>query len=151
MQVLAETGLAPNRLELEITERIFLADSSDTLDILHRLKRLGVRISLDDFGTGYSSLSYLRSFPFDKIKIDRSFVCDLADGTDHIAIVHSVISIAQALAMTATAEGIETAEQQRLLGTLGCHQGQGYLFGRPVPIENIPDVFAEWTQRPMAA
>jgi diguanylate cyclase (GGDEF)-like protein len=150
-EILAETRLPPSRLELEITERIFLADSQDTLAILHRLKKLGVRISLDDFGTGYSSLSYLRSFPFDKIKIDRSFVSDLSEGTQHIAIVHSVVSIAQALSMTATAEGIETAEQQQLLKMLGCHQGQGYLFGRPVPIENVPALFAEWTQRPLAA
>jgi EAL domain-containing protein (putative c-di-GMP-specific phosphodiesterase class I) len=150
-EILAETKLPPNRLELEITERIFLADSQDTLAILHRLKKLGVRISLDDFGTGYSSLSYLRSFPFDKIKIDRSFVSDLSEGTQHIAIVHSVVSIAQALAMTATAEGIETAEQQQLLKMLGCHEGQGYLFGRPVPIENVSAVCAEWVQRPLAA
>jgi diguanylate cyclase (GGDEF)-like protein len=151
MGILADTGLSPNRLELEITERIFLADSSDTLTTLHRLKKLGVRISLDDFGTGYSSLSYLRSFPFDKIKIDRSFISDLSEGTEHIAIVHSVISIAQALAMTATAEGIETVEQQRLLQTLGCHQGQGYLLGRPVPIESVRDIIAEWKARRLAA
>jgi diguanylate cyclase (GGDEF)-like protein len=151
LQILDETGLRPDRLDLEITERIFLADSEETLSILHRLKELGVRISLDDFGTGYSSLSYLRSFPFDKIKIDRSFVSDLSEGTEHIAIVHSVISIAQALAMTAIAEGIETVEQQQLLKSLGCHEGQGYLFGRPAPIEKVPDLIAESMERRLAA
>jgi diguanylate cyclase (GGDEF)-like protein len=150
--VLAETGLTPARLELEITERIFLEDSEHTLSTLHRLKELGVRIALDDFGTGYSSLSYLRSFPFDKIKIDRTFVADLAEGTEHIAIVQAVISIAQALGMTTTAEGIETPDQQRFLKALGCHEGQGYLLGRPMPLDKVPETIAAWaSDRTLAA
>ncbi len=100
LRILSETGLAPDRLELEITERVFMDDSEHTLSILHRLKDIGVRISMDDFGTGYSSLSYLRSFPFDKIKIDRTFVSDLAEGTEHVVIVQAVVSIASVLGMT---------------------------------------------------
>jgi diguanylate cyclase (GGDEF)-like protein len=150
--ILDETGLEPGRLELEITERIFLEDSDYTLSILHRLKALGIRIAMDDFGTGYSSLSYLRSFPFDKIKVDRAFVSDLTEGSQHPVIVQSVVSIARALGMTSTAEGVETLEQQRTLTALGCDEAQGYLFGWPVPIEKVPEVFAEWrTERTMAA
>src|SRR5206468_4575251 len=105
---LAETGLQPHRLELEITEGVFMTNNESTLSTLRQLKQLGVRISLDDFGTGYSSLSYLRSFPFDKIKVDRSFVSDLAEGTEHVVSVQAVVSIARALGMTILAEGIET-------------------------------------------
>jgi diguanylate cyclase (GGDEF)-like protein len=141
---LAETGLAPHRLELEITERIFMEDSEKTLSILHRLKQLGIRIAMDDFGTGYSSLSYLRSFPFDKIKVDRAFVSDLAAGTEHVVIVQAVVSIARALGMTTTAEGVETVGQQEFLAALGCDQGQGYLFSAPVPIAKVPELMAEW-------
>ncbi len=142
--VLAETGLAPHRLELEITERLFMEDSEKTLSTLHRLKQLGVRIAMDDFGTGYSSLSYLRSFPFDKIKVDRTFVSDLAGGTEHVVIVQAVVSIARALGMTTTAEGVETIGQQQFLAALGCDEGQGYLFGVPVPIEGVQEIIAAW-------
>jgi diguanylate cyclase (GGDEF)-like protein len=142
--ILSETGLAPNRLELEITERIFMENNDNTLSTLRRLKELGVRISLDDFGTGYSSLSYLRSFPFDKIKVDRAFVSDLKDSTDHIVIVQAVVSIARALGMTTTAEGVETEDQHQFLSTLGCDEVQGYLFSAPVPIENVPELIAKW-------
>jgi EAL domain-containing protein (putative c-di-GMP-specific phosphodiesterase class I) len=141
--VLAETGLAPHRLELEITERLLMEDSEKTLSILHRLKRLGVHISMDDFGTGYSSLSYLRSFPFDKIKVDRTFVSDLAGGTEHVVIVQAVVSIARALGMTTTAEGVETIGQQEFLAALGCDEGQGYLFSPPVPIEKVPALISD--------
>jgi diguanylate cyclase (GGDEF)-like protein len=144
---LAETGLAPHRLELEITERIFMEDNENTLSTLRRLKELGVRISLDDFGTGYSSLSYLRSFPFDKIKIDRAFVSDLKETSGHIVIVQAVVSIARALGMTTTAEGVETEEQQQFLATLGCDEVQGYLYSAPVPIENVPELIAKWAAR----
>jgi diguanylate cyclase (GGDEF)-like protein len=151
-RILAETGLAPNRLELEITERIFMDNSEHTLSILHQLKALGVGISMDDFGTGYSSLSYLRSFPFDKIKIDRAFVSDLTEGNEHIVIVQAVVSIARALGMTTTAEGVETPDQQRYLTALGCDEAQGFLFGAAVPIEKVPEIQAEWaTERTMAA
>jgi EAL domain-containing protein (putative c-di-GMP-specific phosphodiesterase class I) len=143
-RVLAETGLAPNRLELEITERIFMDSGEITLTTLRRLKQLGIRISMDDFGTGYSSLSYLRSFPFDKIKVDRVFVSDLGDGTEHIVIVQAVVSIANALGMTATAEGVETDDQRQILAGLGCDEAQGYFFSHPVPIEEVPEILDKW-------
>jgi predicted signal transduction protein with EAL and GGDEF domain len=142
--ILAKTKLAPHRLELEITERIFMEDSEKTLSTLHRLKELGVRIAMDDFGTGYSSLSYLRSFPFDKIKVDRAFVSDLAEGTEHVVIVQAVVSIARALGMTTTAEGVETPGQRDFLKALGCDEAQGYLFSPPVALERIPAIIAEW-------
>ncbi len=138
-QTLAETGLAPHRLELEITERIFMQDSENTLATLRRIKQLGVRIALDDFGTGYSSLSYLRSFPFDKIKVDRAFVSDLSERNEHVVIVQAVVSIARALGMTTTAEGVETEAQQQFLAALGCDELQGYLFSAPVPVERISE------------
>ena len=150
--ILDGSGLEPSRLELEITERIFMEDSDYTLSMLHRLKALGIRIAMDDFGTGYSSLSYLRSFPFDKIKVDRTFVSDLAEGSQHPVIVQAVVTIARALGMTSNAEGVETAEQQRCLTALGCDEAQGYLFGWPVPIEKVPEVVAQWrSKRTMAA
>jgi EAL domain-containing protein (putative c-di-GMP-specific phosphodiesterase class I) len=102
---------------------------------------------MDDFGTGYSSLSYLRSFPFDKIKVDRTFVSDLAADSEHSVIVQAVIIIARALGMTTTAEGVETAYQQRQLLALGCDEVQGYLFSRPVPIEKVSDLVVEWTAK----
>jgi diguanylate cyclase (GGDEF)-like protein len=143
-EILVESGLAPHRLELEITERIFMENSENTLTTLRRLKELGVRISLDDFGTGYSSLSYLRSFPFDKIKIDRTFVSDLKGSSEHIVIVQAVVTIARALGMITTAEGVETEDQQRFLEMLGCDEAQGYLYSPPVPVQNLPDIFAKW-------
>jgi diguanylate cyclase (GGDEF)-like protein len=150
--VLVETRLAPHRLELEITERLFIEDSEKTLSTLHRLKQLGVRIAMDDFGTGYSSLSYLRSFPYDKIKVDRAFVSDLAAGTEHVVIVQAVVSIARALGMTTTAEGVETDGQKQFLTALGCDEAQGYLFSAPIPVENVPDIIAAWAaERTLAA
>jgi diguanylate cyclase (GGDEF)-like protein len=142
--VLTQTGLAPHRLELEITERVFIDDSEKTLSALHRLKQLGIRIAMDDFGTGYSSLSYLRSFPYDKIKVDRAFVSDLAAGTEHIIIVQAVVSIARALGMTTTAEGVETEAQREFLAALGCDEAQGYLFSAPVPAEKLGDIMTAW-------
>ena len=143
--VLAETGLEPHRLELEITEGVFMANNESTLSTLRQLKQFGARISLDDFGTGYSSLSYLRSFPFDKIKVDRSFVSDLAEGTEHVVIVQAVVSIARALGMTTLAEGIETVGQHEFLAALDCDEGQGYLFSPPVPIEKVTEMIAKWS------
>ncbi|UQR61221.1 EAL domain-containing protein [Bradyrhizobium sp. C-145] len=142
---LEETGLQPHRLELEITEGVFMTNNESTLSTLRQLKQLGVRISLDDFGTGYSSLSYLRSFPFDKIKIDRSFVSDLAEGTEHVVIVQAVVSIARALGMTTLAEGIETVGQYEFLAALDCDEGQGYLFSPPVPTAKVPEMIAKWS------
>jgi len=132
VQALAATGLAPDRLELEITESIFLETSDATLSALHGLREMGVRIALDDFGTGYSSLSYLQSFPFDKIKIDRSFVDRLETGEGAGAIVQAITALAAALGMETTAEGIETEAQRDAVRRLGCGLGQGYLFSRPV-------------------
>jgi EAL domain-containing protein (putative c-di-GMP-specific phosphodiesterase class I) len=143
-RILAATGLAPARLELEITERIFLEDTDNTLTTLRRLKALGVRIAMDDFGTGYSSLSYLRSFPFDKIKIDRAFVSDLAERNEHVVIVQAVVSIARALGMTTTAEGVETEGQYQFLNALGCDEVQGYLFSPPVAIDKVPELLGKW-------
>jgi diguanylate cyclase (GGDEF)-like protein len=143
-QTLATTGLAPHRLELEITERIFMEDSDNTLATLRRIKQLGVRIAMDDFGTGYSSLSYLRSFPFDKIKVDRAFVSDLSERNEHVVIVQAVVSIARALGMTTTAEGVETEAQHQFLAALGCDEVQGYLFSAPVPVERLPEFLNDW-------
>jgi EAL domain-containing protein (putative c-di-GMP-specific phosphodiesterase class I) len=141
--ILAESGLSPKCLEFEITERVFMDDSEHTLSTLHQLKKIGVRIALDDFGTGYSSLSYLRRFPFDKIKIDRSFVSDLSQRTEHAPIIQAVVNIAAALGMETTAEGIETKDQQEFLTALGCNEGQGYYLGKPMPIESHADIISE--------
>jgi len=130
---LSEAGLDANRLELEITESLMLADSDHVLETLHRLRRLGVRIALDDFGTGYSSLSYLRSFPFDKIKIDRSFMRDLARKGDSLAIIKAVIGLGHSLGMSMTAEGVETEEQLNAVREQGCNEVQGFLFSPPMP------------------
>jgi len=125
---LAASGLSARRLELEITEAVLIRDDEAALAILHQLRAIGVRIALDDFGTGYSSLSYLQRFPFDKIKIDRCFVSDIASPNGSSSIVRAVVSIAAARNMTTTAEGVETEEQRRLLRTFGCTELQGYLF-----------------------
>ncbi|MGP9820176.1 sensor domain-containing protein [Salinarimonas sp. NSM] len=135
---LEETGLAPERLELEVTETVLLDDDQALLADLRRVKALGVRISLDDFGTGYSSLSYLRMFPFDKIKIDKSFVNDFVEREDCAAIVCSIIALARSLDMVCTAEGVETETQATMLRAAGCDLAQGYLFSRPVPLEQLP-------------
>src|SRR4051812_22860351 len=133
MDTLKQTGLAATRLELEITETLVLEKSSQVLATLHALRSLGVRISMDDFGTGYSSLSYLRSFPFDKIKIDQSFVRDLGSNRDAQAIVRSIISLGKGLGVTITAEGVETEAELSCLRNEGCHEGQGFLFSRARP------------------
>ncbi len=138
MSALAHTRLDPGRLELEITESVLLDRNEDTLQTLRSLKALGIQIAMDDFGTGYSSLGSLRGFPFDKIKIDRSFIRDVTTGSDAIAIVELVIGVARSLGMATTAEGIETEEQFECLKRLGCDQMQGYLFGRPMPLRDLP-------------
>ncbi|WP_407165009.1 putative bifunctional diguanylate cyclase/phosphodiesterase [Bradyrhizobium sp. ORS 111] len=134
---LAASGLPASRLELEITEAVLIRDDDAALDILHQLRELGVRIALDDFGTGYSSLSYLQRFPFDKIKIDRAFIKDLAGAGASSTIVQAVVNIAAASDMTTTAEGVETEQQRNMLRILGCTEMQGYLFSRPVPAAEI--------------
>jgi diguanylate cyclase (GGDEF)-like protein len=130
---LADTGLPATRLELEITESLLLADSESTLKTLHDLRAMGVRISMDDFGTGYSSLSYLRSFPFDKIKIDRSFMRDLTSRGDSLAIIKAVLGLGQSLGMSTTAEGVETEEQLAVVRAQGANEVQGFLFSPPLP------------------
>ncbi|MHB1110121.1 MAG: EAL domain-containing protein [Devosia sp.] len=130
---LYDAGLPATRLELEITESLLLAESEPTLQTLHQLRALGVRISMDDFGTGYSSLSYLRSFPFDKIKIDRSFMRDLESKGDSLAIIKAVIGLGQSLGMSTTAEGVETEEQLNAVREQGCNEVQGFYFSPPLP------------------
>jgi diguanylate cyclase (GGDEF)-like protein len=137
---LRKSGLPPSRLELEITESLLLADNEPTLDTLHRLRALGVRVSMDDFGTGYSSLSYLRSFPFDKIKIDRSFMRDLGVTRDSLAIVKAVIGLGQSLGMETTAEGVETEEQLAAVRAQGCDEVQGFLFSRPLTLPALREL-----------
>jgi len=134
---LAAAGLPARRLEVEITESVLMHNTEQNTATLHRLRELGVRISMDDFGTGYSSLSYLRKFPFDKIKIDRSFISGLPDDNESLAIVRAVAGLAANLNIAATAEGIETAEQLATIRALGCVEMQGYLFSRPVPLAQI--------------
>ncbi len=133
LSALSASRLAPQRLELEITESVLLQDSDATLAILYQLRGLGVAISMDDFGTGYSSLSYLRKFPFDKIKIDRSFIRDLADGGDSLAIVRAVTGLGSSLGISTIAEGVETAEQLNRLKAEGCTEAQGFFFGAAKP------------------
>ncbi len=136
-EALAVSGLPARRLELEITESVLLQNSEATLTMLHELRGMGVRISLDDFGTGYSSLSYLRSFPFDKIKIDRSFVSELATREDSVAIIRAVTGLGRSLGIVTTAEGVENDEQLELLRREGCIQAQGYLFSKPRPASEV--------------
>lgn len=131
-QTLTEHRFAPERLELEITESVMLEDAVVALDIMRSLKRLGVRLSMDDFGTGYSSLSYLRSFPFDGLKIDRSFVNRLSESEGDQSIIQAIVGLGRALSLTVTAEGIETNEQLELLNAVHCDEGQGYLLSRPL-------------------
>jgi diguanylate cyclase (GGDEF)-like protein/PAS domain S-box-containing protein len=143
VSALAASGLPASRLELEITESALLAENHATLSALRQLRDIGVRISMDDFGTGYSSLSYLRSFPFDKIKIDRSFVRELPENNECGAIVRAVVGIGQCLGVVTVAEGVETPEQLARLREEGCTQIQGFLFGRPVPADEFRLRFAE--------
>jgi EAL domain-containing protein (putative c-di-GMP-specific phosphodiesterase class I) len=140
---LASSGLPANRLELEITETTLLKNNETTIALLLRLHALGLRIALDDFGTGYSSLSYLRTFPFDKIKIDQSFVREMATRPDCAAIVSSIVILANKLNITTTAEGIETLDQLNLVRETGCTEAQGYLFSVPRPLREVLDYYAE--------
>ncbi len=141
-EALAASGLEPGRLEVEITESIFLQGSESNLEVLSQLGALGVKISMDDFGTGYSSLSYLRSFPFHKIKIDRSFVGDLPDGQSSVAIVRAVCGLARSFGAATTAEGVETEGQLTHIRTEGCTEVQGYIFSKPVPADQISALLA---------
>jgi predicted signal transduction protein with EAL and GGDEF domain len=147
ISALAHSGLSPLRLELEITESLFLAETEANLAILHQLRELGVSISMDDFGTGYSSLSYLRSFPFDKIKIDRSFVKDLAERSDCVAIVRAISGLGRSLNITTTAEGVETIDQLDWLRAEGCNEVQGFLFSAARPAAEIEQLLFKFGQR----
>ncbi|TIN17156.1 MAG: EAL domain-containing protein, partial [Mesorhizobium sp.] len=138
VEALDTSGLLPSRLELEITETVLLANSQATLAMLQHIHMLGVHIAMDDFGTGYSSLSYLRSFPFDKIKIDQSFVKDAGDIDSSVAIIRAVTSLGNSLGMQTTAEGVETVEQLERVRREGCTEAQGFLLSRPLPARDIP-------------
>jgi diguanylate cyclase (GGDEF)-like protein len=140
-QALLMSGLPARRLELEITETALLRDDEATLATLHSLRDMGVRIALDDFGTGYASLSYLRSFPFDKIKIDRCFIRDLPGSRESAAIVRAMTSLGRGLGLTITAEGVETQQQLEVVRLQGCAEAQGYYFSAAVPAEDTPALF----------
>jgi diguanylate cyclase (GGDEF)-like protein len=145
--VLLETGLAPSRLELEITEGVLIGDFSRAVSILRRLKSLGARIAMDDFGTGYSSLSYLQSFPFDKIKIDQAFISNLESNPQSATIIRAVIGLARGLELPVVAEGVETKDQLAFLSKESCDEIQGFLVGQPLPIED----YAALTGQPVTA
>jgi diguanylate cyclase (GGDEF)-like protein len=151
VSALAESGMAADRLQLEITEMVLMHNTFATLATLHQLRKLGVQIAMDDFGTGYSSLSYLRSFPFDKIKIDRSFIQDLSNGAEPLAIVHAVAGLARSLNMISTAEGVETQQQLDQLQSVGCTEMQGYLFSHARPAADIVRLFLAPDGKPAAA
>jgi diguanylate cyclase (GGDEF)-like protein len=151
VNALASSGLHPTRLEIEITESVLLRDREATLAILHQLRALGIRIAMDDFGTGYSSLTYLQSFPFDKIKIDRSFVKDITENAGSLYIVRAVAALANGMGMAATAEGVETAEQLDKIAAVGCTEMQGYLFSKPLPVADIERLFLSRLPKPVSA
>lgn len=147
MNALASSGLPASRLELEITESVLLEKSDRNISILNQLRELGVRISMDDFGTGYSSIGYLRSFRFDKIKIDQSFIRDLLVDEGSLAIVRAIAGLGVSFGMVTTAEGVETVEQMRCLNLEGCIEVQGYLFSRPVPAAEIAGLLDSLSNR----
>jgi diguanylate cyclase (GGDEF)-like protein/PAS domain S-box-containing protein len=151
VSALGQSGLAASRLELEITESVLLQADRTVLDALHQFRDLGVRICMDDFGTGYSSLSYLRSFPFDKIKVDRSFIRELSKDNDCMAIIRAVMRLGFSLGMITTAEGVETEEQLDILRAEGCMQVQGFLFSQAVPAAEIPALLRRLRPRIRAA
>jgi diguanylate cyclase (GGDEF)-like protein/PAS domain S-box-containing protein len=150
-EVLAQTGLAAQRLEIEITESVLIDDAQAALDRLHQLRRLGLRVALDDFGTGYSSLAYLRRFPLDVMKIDRSFVHELTQDSDARAIVNMIVQLANQLGMKSVAEGVETPEQLALLNASGCDEAQGFLIARPMSMAALKTWVASGQPQPACA
>ncbi|MEA2856605.1 MAG: diguanylate cyclase, partial [Methylobacteriaceae bacterium] len=148
-EILLETGLTPSRLELEITETTLINDMARTLHVLRQIKAMGVTVAMDDFGTGYSSLSTLQAFPFDKIKIDRSFVDRLPGNAQAVSIMRAILALGRSLNIPVLAEGIETAEHLNFLRQEGCDEGQGFLLGRPNLPEKIPQL-AEAAEEPRA-
>ena len=147
VSALGQSGLAASRLELEITETVLLQDDRAVLDALHQFRDIGVRICMDDFGTGYSSLSYLRKFPFDKIKIDQSFIRDLPSRDDSLAIVRAVTAMGTSLGIITSAEGVETPEQFERLKLEGCNEVQGFLFSPPRPASEVAALLASFGPR----
>ena len=145
--VLAETGLAPERLELEITETTVMTDAEAVVAKLIEVKRMGVTLAIDDFGTGHSSLSYLKRFPLDRLKIDRSFIRDIACDADDEAIVTAIIAMSRSLSFEVVAEGIETARQEDFLRRQGCDLAQGFLFSPPLPAEDVPGWLLAWQRK----
>jgi EAL domain-containing protein (putative c-di-GMP-specific phosphodiesterase class I) len=145
---LQASGLAPERLELEITESSLLSPDAHVLDILDRFRAKGIRIAMDDFGTGYSSLSQLRSFPFNKIKIDQSFVATLGVDADAAVVIRAIAALGAGLGMTTTAEGVETMQQAALVEADGCIDIQGYLIGRPIPAAEIDALLRQYAITP---
>lgn len=145
--ILRETGLPPERLEIEITETLLLKNTQGTIETLQRIRDLGVQIAIDDFGTGYSSLATLRAFPFDKLKVDRSFIRDLGQTADALAIVEAILGLSRGLRLPVVAEGVETETQAAILKSCGCDELQGYLLGHPMPIEG----FVQFIGAPMAS
>jgi EAL domain-containing protein (putative c-di-GMP-specific phosphodiesterase class I) len=137
---LEKSGLPGTRLEIEITESVLIRDSDSALALLHQIKDLGVSIAMDDFGTGYSSLGYLRSFPFDRIKIDQSFIRELSTDKDSLAILRAVVGLGRSLGIVTTAEGVETRDQLEVLRTEGCTDAQGYLFSQPQSAADVRDL-----------
>jgi EAL domain-containing protein (putative c-di-GMP-specific phosphodiesterase class I) len=140
--ILRETGLQPSRLQLEVSEAVLMRDDPRMLHRLEALKGIGVRLAIDDFGTGYASLSYLKRLPVDGLKIDRSLVKGVGSDTEDTAIVRAVVALARSLGIVVTAEGVETAEQLFQLRALGCEQGQGYYFARPVSADRLPELLS---------
>jgi EAL domain-containing protein (putative c-di-GMP-specific phosphodiesterase class I) len=147
---LAASGLSPQRLEIEITESLFIDAATVALGHLHALRARGVQVALDDFGTGYSSLAYLRRFPFDTLKIDRAFVRELMTRHDARAIVRTIIDLARTLGMHTLAEGVEEPAQLEVLREAGCAAIQGYLVARPMPLQALNQLLANWTRQPAA-
>jgi len=144
--ILLESGLSPSRLEVEVTESTIMSDQSRGLHILRKLKAMGISVAMDDFGTGYSSLATLHAFPFDKIKLDQSFVKRLPHDAAAGAIVRTVLALGESLGMPVLAEGIETEAQWDFLARAGCAKGQGYLFARPCAIAQLPAAIAAATR-----
>ena len=142
LQILDETRLAPEHLELELTESSIMSKGKSTIGVLTRLKAMGITISIDDFGTGFSSLSYLKRLPIDALKIDRSFVRDVTTDPDDAALVMAIVTLAHNLRLKVIAEGVETEEQLRFLRLLRCNEIQGYLFSRPVSADLVKQLLA---------
>jgi EAL domain-containing protein (putative c-di-GMP-specific phosphodiesterase class I) len=150
-EVLRKYNVAPNLLELEITENVLLEKRSLTLGTLEKVRNLGISLALDDFGTGYSSLSHLREYPIQRLKIDRLFVREIARQEADVALASAIISLAKAMAIQVIAEGIEAYEQLNLLRELGCHEGQGFLLGRPCPADRVSDLLESSSKRALRA